>query len=131
MHVVLVSGDRGWTDIAMMRSVLEELQERHGLDLLVVHGDARGADTIAHELCESLGIDEARFPANWKGRMRVIDGRNVYYAGPYRNQLMLDVTEPNEVICFHDRIQWSKGTKDMRDRALKAGLPVRVVSHQV
>lgn len=127
MFRVIVCGDRNWRDRETIRRALQALVDQHGLDLLVAHGDARGADTLCHELCEEMGIDEARFPANWKGRVREQDGRNVYYAGPFRNRLMLQLLQPDRVLCFHSCIERSKGTKDMRDIAVAAGVSALVI----
>lgn len=81
----------------------------------VVHGGARGADQIAGYLCKELDIPVKEYPADWKKH-----GRK---AGPIRNQQMLNEEAIDEVWAF-----WlgSPGTRDMIDRAFKAGILVKV-----
>lgn len=119
MHVVLIAGDRNWTDEGPIRALLVDLKAEYGLDLLVVCGGARGVDTIVATVCTELGIDLVVVPANWVGRPK--------YAGPYRNKLMLDLLPVDEVIAVHRWLPKSKGTKDLVQRAEKRGIPVRVI----
>jgi hypothetical protein len=115
---LLVTGDRKWTNKMSIFKKLRNLRDKCGLTLTVVHGGCEGADLIADWACKVLGIDRIIFPANWVGRND--------YAGPYRNQRMLDEGKPNLVWAFHSDIENSKGTKDMIRRAEKAGLKVRL-----
>lgn len=126
---VIVTGSRTWRDEQIIRDVLLRLQAEHGLTLLVLHGDAEGADRIADEVCAELGIDRVKCPANWEGRKSIRNGRPVYWAGPWRNQFMLDFGKPvGLVVAFHPFIQNSKGTRDMVERAREAGVPVEIHS---
>ena len=128
MHHVLICGSREWRDVRPIKSILERLQAEHGLELLVVEGGAPGADMLAGTLCATMGIDYCVFPANWKGRYTIRNGRVSYWAGPFRNRLMLDVMQPAEVFAFHPFIQASKGTKDMVDECKLREIPVTVVA---
>lgn len=60
------------------------------------------------------------FPAQWT--------THGLAAGPIRNQQMLDAGHPTEVWAFHDRLTHSIGTRDMVNRAMKAGLPTWVIT---
>lgn len=82
----------------------------------VIEGESRGADQLAREVAESEGIPVLPFPAQWSKYDRA--------AGPIRNQRMLEEGKPDFVIVFHDDLEHSKGTKDMVQRAIKAGLQV-------
>lgn len=115
---VLISGDREWTDKKRIR---EYILSRPDVITYVIEGEARGADTLAREVANELGIRVMPFPANWKRY-----GRG---AGPKRNQQMLDEGKPDEVCGFHDDIRESKGTRDMLRRALAAGIKTLIVSH--
>lgn len=112
--VVLVCGDRNWTNKEMIRSILASLPN---LDL-VIHGAARGADSLAAEVAVELGIEHDPHPAKW-----TLFGRS---AGPIRNRRMLNL-KPDLVIAFHDDL-WgrSKGTKDCVEEAMKRGISVKV-----
>ena len=115
---VLVTGDRAWSNAAVVREVLSEFPP----DTLVIHGAARGADTIAGHVATELGFTVRAFPADWAKL-----GKG---AGPARNAQMLKEGKPDEVVAFHDRLWDSTGTKDMILRAVKARLPVRLFSSE-
>lgn len=123
---VLICGDRNWTDVGMIRSVLLALSYRIAVEgngpLVIIEGEAKGADRIAREQAEYHGIAVERYPADWKRY-----GRG---AGPIRNQQMLDEGKPDLVIAFHDNLDHSKGTRDMVERARKTRIPVCVETHQ-
>ena len=89
-----------------------------GLNLgdIVIHGGARGADTIANDAAWESRLERMFFPAQW-----LKYGKS---AGFIRNQQMLDEGKPDIVVYFHDDIESSKGTKDMVARARKAGIKV-------
>jgi len=108
---VLVCGGRTYRNPAKVREVLGDLRKHRGMHLLI-HGDAWGADSWASAWAQQAGVDEVKFPANWSGR-----GRS---AGPYRNQLMIDLLLPELVVAFPG----GSGTSDMVRRARTAGIEV-------
>jgi hypothetical protein len=116
VHKILVTGDREWSDITR---VVEELKGyRPGT--ILVHGACRGADIICAAVAEALRFEVRPYPADWVKHKKA--------AGPIRNQQMLDVeNKPEEPIdlclAFHNNIQDSRGTADMLDRVVKAGVP--------
>jgi len=93
-------------------------------EVLVIHGACRphpdgplaGADAAAAALCAREGLDEVRFPANFRGR-----GKS---GGPFRNQLMLDLGKPEVVFAFPGPD--SRGTWDAITRAKRAGIELQV-----
>jgi hypothetical protein len=120
---VLICGDRNWDDEWIIQSIVwgacctghEEPCDT------IIQGNARGADRMAAAACEGyddINVDD--FLANWAEHGKA--------AGPIRNQRMLDEGKPDVVVAFHDSLATSKGTADMVRRAVKAGLPVYVVS---
>jgi hypothetical protein len=112
---VLVCGDRNWTDQVRITSRLAQL----GLGHVIVHGAARGADTMAGVAAGNLDLSVDVYPAQWDKF-----GRS---AGPIRNRQMLD-TKPDLVIAFHSNIEASKGTKDCVNEARRRGIPVEVIA---
>lgn len=116
---VIVCGDRNWKRIDIIERELRKLPA----DTLIIHGAARGADTLGKFVAEKIGLrvinDGKGFPADWK--------RYGKGAGPIRNQEMLDEGKPDMVIAFHSNIQESAGTKDMITRAKKAGIAIRLI----
>ena len=123
MFRVLVCGARDWDDGGMVRRELALLLGSHRAEsVVVIEGEARGADTWARQAAVSLGMQVLSFPADWERHHRA--------AGPIRNQKMLVEGRPDAVWAFHDDLESSKGTKDMVARAAKVGVPVTVFSHQ-
>jgi hypothetical protein len=124
---VLVTGSREWTDHHLIRRELDRLVQRLGEDeqLIVVHGAARGADTIADQEAYKINlrhgegvISVERYPADWE--------RYGKAAGPIRNTQMLD-PRPSLVLAFHEDLESSKGTADMVRKALALCIPVEQV----
>jgi hypothetical protein len=110
---VLVCGDRNWTNLEAIRRELS----RHRPSV-VIHGTARGADTLAGIAALELGISVERYPANWTKYGRA--------AGPIRNRQMLEIGRPDLVLAFHENIADSRGTADMIRIAEKKGVPVEL-----
>ena len=75
---------------------------------------------IAAAIARKLGFKVIMVWADWE-----LEGKA---AGPIRNQRMLDIHQPDLVLAFHRFIANSKGTKDMVDRARKAGVRIKVVT---
>lgn len=78
----------------------------------IIHGAARGADTLAGEEALDLGFWVQRFPADWKRH-----GRG---AGFKRNLEMLD-RDPDLVIAFGQ----GRGTNHTVSKAQERGIVVR------
>lgn len=115
-QTVLVCGGRDYTDRDEMFDVLDFHHSIKTIDYLI-HGCAKGADSLAGEWAKSRSIPVEIYPALWDEH-----GRN---AGPIRNQLMLDDGNPDVVIAFPTG---GPGTNDMMRRANKAGIPVIIIA---
>lgn len=132
---VLICGDRNWDDGEFISAWVERLAKNHasvhealknyprGFDpLVIIEGEARGADKLARKAAERFGLGVLRFPARW--------ARYGKQAGPIRNQQMLDEGKPDMVLAFHDDIKNSKGTLDMIRKAESARIYCRVITHE-
>ncbi len=108
---VLVTGSRDWSDRAAIEAGFDAVSPE-----LVVHGDAMGADSVAHAVATGRGIDVVRCPANWNGRGKA--------AGMHRNRLMFDLVQPDVVLAFP--LPQSIGTRGMMRYAESKGCPVLV-----
>lgn len=113
---LLVCGDRNWSDEAMVERYIRQMEPK-----VVIHGAARGADTLAGRVAKRLGIPVLEYPAQWRKYGRA--------AGPIRNQHMLVAGQPTHVCAFHDDIEHSKGTRDMLHRARNAGIGTTLLAH--
>jgi len=125
---LLVCGDRAWTDRALLAATLDQVVAQHvgdqdvqGEQVVVIEGDARGADRLAARHARARGWQLQTYPADWAAHGRA--------AGPRRNQRMLREGRPDLVVAFHDELPASRGTADLVRRPRAAGLPVLHVTH--
>lgn len=112
---ILVTGSRDLADTALVMAALKSAAAEFGPDVVVVHGAARGADTLADRAAQTLGLKVEPHPADWAGL-----GRK---AGIVRNAEM--VREGADVMLAFP-LGESRGTRDAMRRAEAAGIPVRV-----
>lgn len=96
-----------------VRRTLLKLNSMRSIDL-VIHGGARGADSVAGKVAEELGIPTRVYPAQW--------GRYGKSAGMRRNRQMLDEGRPGLVVAFYDGRR-TRGTSNMIRIAKEAGVP--------
>lgn len=115
---VLICGDRDWDKPAAIEIILEGLVTTTQW-LIVIEGCAPGADKVACEW-EDVDATHEHYPADWEKYHKA--------AGPIRNKKMLEEGKPDVVFAFHDKLEKSKGTKNMVEISSKAGVPVYVVS---
>ena len=109
---ILICGDRNYKNWEKIQNYLNTLDS----ETIIIHGCAKGADSLAGNLSRGRGWGLIRFPAQWDKHGKA--------AGSIRNQQMLDEGQPDLVVYFHDDIENSKGTKDMITRAKKNNVPV-------
>ena len=106
---VIVCGGRDYADRVRVHEVLSLHIPPHAT---VIHGGARGADTLAGEWADANGFRSRVYLARWQKEGKA--------AGVLRNQRMLEQERPVLVVAFPG----GKGTKDMVARAKAAGVPV-------
>lgn len=121
---MLICGGRKYSDKATLFKTLDDLCLSRGWTLdpeedgnwlpnvIVISGMARGADTLAVDWAAVNWLSWEAFPAQWKKHGKA--------AGFIRNQEMLDSGKPDIVVAFPG----GNGTKDMVNRAKKAGVEV-------
>ena len=108
MTTILVCGSRKYTDADKILEVLAGFLDD---EPEIIHGAAKGADSIAGEEAENLGYKVHEFPADWN--------RLGKRAGFVRNLEMLD-QKPDCVIAFGS----GRGTDHTVMEAKKRGIPV-------
>jgi hypothetical protein len=105
---VLVCGGRHYDNWVQVEEVLENFAITE-----LIHGDATGADKLAHDYAQSRYIPIRRYPAEW-----CVYGSS---AGPRRNKRMLDENPDIEyVIAFPG----GRGTANMVKQARGRGIKV-------
>jgi len=116
---ILICGDRNWSN---KKKIMEELiKVAKENTALVIHGAARGADTLSGEVAKELGMRVATFPAQWEKFGKA--------AGVLRNIEMLD-EKPDLVLAFHNDLSKSKGTAHTVKTAQKRGILVKIISEK-
>jgi len=118
---LLVCGDRNWTNRELIREKILDLKkslDEYSESLVIIEGEANGADLMARSVAEELGLQFVPFPADWNRFHKA--------AGPIRNSQMLIEGQPHQVFAFHNDLAHSRGTKDMVTKAQKVGLPVEI-----
>lgn len=116
IYYVVVCGGRDFSDRDYLFSCLDKQlrkMKRNGR-IIIVHGGAKGADTLAGEYAKHNNYQCVVVPAKWK-----TDGRK---AGPIRNQRMAEYA--THVIAFDG----GRGTNHMVSYSTKLGLPVKMFS---
>lgn len=114
--VVLCTGSREFKNRWLVRDALAF----RGIDL-IIHGGARGADTLVDEEARALGIAVQVMPADWD-RYKPKDPKKRNPAGMIRNGQMIK-ERPALVIAFGE----GAGTNHTVKLAEDAGIPVERV----
>lgn len=101
----------------------------HGPGTIIIHGNARGADTVADIVAGQLGFEIRRYDADWEKYAKA--------AGMRRNAEMLSQEHPDKDGVFIDCV-WafslgpiakSRGTHGMVKLAEKAGIDTLVYEY--
>ena len=119
MFVCLVAGSRCFDDVVLLYDKLDHFLQRQE-EILIVHGGAKGADSISAQYAEYRGFETKVFLPDWEGL-----GKK---AGYIRNKEMIDFISkyPNKgCVVFWDGE--SKGTAHTIKLAKEHGIPLRVV----
>lgn len=106
---VLVCGGRDYSD---RTTVYRELDALAPQPTVIIHGGARGADSLAEDWAASRDVMSHVWLANWKAHGRA--------AGPIRNSYMLTDGKPDLIVAFPG----GRGTADMIRQAKRAGVTV-------
>lgn len=102
----LVCGGRNFSDYEKLEKELLAFEQRRGRFGLIIHGGARGADSLAGMFAHKHKIPIQVFPADWNKY-----GRG---AGPIRNKQMLIEGKPDIIIAFLG----GRGTANMINQAI-------------
>lgn len=113
---ILVTGSREWKDSEFIKRVLSEYvnYDTHR-DITLIHGGARGVDTMCDIFARRWGWKVVEMKADWDSHGKA--------AGAIRNNAMLDL-QPDVVLAFWDGR--SRGTEQCFNEANRRGLKVVV-----
>ena len=101
----LICGGRDFADQAMFDDVMSRLLGMWGCPEKIIHGAAKGADSMAAAWADRMAIPSIAVRADWQ-----LHGKA---AGPRRNEEMLVRHKPKRVIAFPGGV----GTADIVARA--------------
>lgn len=118
-HRIIIAGGRDFTNYDLLKRYFLHLTSAlEPNDIEIVSGGARGADALGEKLGEELGIDVAKFPADWDKHGKA--------AGYIRNAEM-SKHSTHLIACWDES---SRGTKNMIETAKKDGLGVGVLKYE-
>ena len=112
---ILVCGGRYYRDPQTLNETLDAIHAEQPMTELI-HGAARGADSLAASWAARRGIPARAFPADWTRHGRA--------AGFIRNESMLDIGKPDLVVAFPG----GTGTEHMIRFAEASQVPVRRIT---
>jgi len=115
MFRVIVAGGRDFDDYDLLEAKMDYLLQNKTESIVVVCGEARGADSLGKRYAKEHGYKIHSFPADWE--------TNGKRAGFIRNVEMAE--NADALVAFWDG--QSKGTKHMIDTAKTHGLEVRII----
>lgn len=104
---ILCCGSRNWTEWFIIKKTLSRLLASLNRRFIVLHGGAKGADSLSGMMAGMLGLQVEITPADW-----LTYGRR---AGMIRNTQMLE-RKPDYVIAFWNG--QSRGTLDTIQKAV-------------
>lgn len=112
---VLVCGGRKYSDRAHLFKVLDQIHNDGTNITCIIEGECSGADQLSALWAAKRGVPIDPYPISSEEWAHYGLG-----AGPIRNARMLRDGKPDRVVAFPGR----SGTKDMKDKARKAKVPV-------
>lgn len=113
---ILVTGGRDYEDRQMVYDWLDKLKAEYG-EIYIIHGCAKGADSLANEWCKLHNNPVERYPANWTKHRKA--------AGHIRNTQMLREGKPDRFIAFPG----GAGTADMVAKLRQAKVPGIIIKN--
>lgn len=120
MTRLLVTGSRTWTNMQVMRNeLIRAYRDLNNLgEVILVHGGAAGADTMAGRIWMSGHLPVEVHEANWKTNGIFFSG-----AGRARNMKMVHLGAD---LCLAFIKNNSRGASHCAQAAEDAGIPVRI-----
>lgn len=122
---LLITGGRKNFDTLTIVSSLESINNWTPIKLLI-HGDAKGCDSICKMWAKSMNIPDLAFPADWANLESPCvlcyhsQGNYNALAGIKRNENMIVEGKPDAYFAFYG----GKGTDDMVKRCIKHFIPM-------
>lgn len=124
---LIVAGTRTFDDYALMREKLDRIilglrEDYPGTPVVIISGNAKGADQLGIRYAMERNLSFRRFPAQWRQYGKA--------AGPMRNAQMLAHAKEGipALVAFWDGK--SRGTDNMIQTARRGRVFVRVIPYE-
>lgn len=115
MYRILITGSRNWVDEHIMEAaIVEAIRGKDVKGVTLIHGNAKGADTMSGKIARFYDLNIEVYPADWETHGKA--------AGPIRNSQMVKLGAD---VCLAFPLGESRGTRHCMKIAEKAGIPVR------
>lgn len=116
---IIIAGSRGFTDYALFNKLMTRMTLMMR-EVIVVTGDAKGADALARRWAYESGHTYEVWRAEWEKHGKA--------AGILRNEEMIKDSGGKILIAWWDGR--SSGTRDAITRARKHGLKVKIIYYK-
>jgi hypothetical protein len=113
---ILVTGSREFTSELLAYAIVYDLMDEFGKDIVLVHGNARGADKLMAYSAGLLDLETESHPADWEKHGKA--------AGFIRNKEMVDAGAEVCIALLVDG-EPCRGTRHCAGLAEETGIPVR------
>lgn len=114
MFRVIIAGGRGFDNYAYLEQTMDFLLQNIEDEIIIVCGEARGADALGKRYAEERGYQIRSFPPNWE--------KYGFGAGPIRNEDMAKYA--HALVAFWDG--QSRGTRQMIETARRYRLRIKI-----
>jgi len=118
---LMVTGSRTYDNAVHIADIFGKVERKHGVgNLTLIHGAARGADTLCAREALTRGWSVEAHPADWD---RKPDGSINRAAGHHRNSRMIG-RQPDAVLAFFQPGERNAGTRGAMLLAVRKNIPI-------
>jgi len=115
---VIVTGSTGWTDASTIENELTLLKNEYP-ELLVIHGNEPGAESLVENVCSTLGIATITVTANFTEYQDL--------AITKRNEEMIRIYDPHMLYCFADEMDKEPILNDFLKEAQERAIITKII----
>ncbi len=115
---VIVTGSTGWTDASTLENELTLLKNEYP-ELLVIHGNEPGAESLVENVCSAPGITTITVTANFAEYQDL--------AITKRNEEMIRIYDPHMLYCFADYVDKDPFLIDFLKKAQERAVITKVI----
>jgi len=118
---VIITGSSDWTDSAAIEKELNLLRSEYP-ELVVIHGNEPGAESLVENICSALGIATIIVTADYTEFQDMAIAK--------RNAEMLSAYDPHMLYCFADDVKKEPELSEFVQKAQERAVITKVVGYQ-